>query len=107
MTSLNLLPVGQLDGGHVTYAIFGPRGQKWIGRLIYAGVVGLAIHAAVSEGWLGWVVYAVLLTLVLRVGHPPVVDEYDGLGLWRKVVAVIGLLVFLSCFMPVPITVVS
>lgn len=107
MTSLNLLPVGQLDGGHVTYAVFGHRLQKWIGRLIYLGVIGLAVHAVLRDGWLGWVIYAVLLTLVLRVGHPPLLNEGDDLGLWRKIIAIIGLLVFLSCFMPVPVTVVS
>ncbi len=107
MTSLNLLPVGQLDGGHVIYALFGRTGHRWIGRIIYAGVVGLAIHAVVSDGWLGWVVYAVLLTLILGVGHPSVSDEYESLGFWRKVVAIIGLIVFLVCFLPVPITVVS
>jgi membrane-associated protease RseP (regulator of RpoE activity) len=106
MTSLNLLPVGQLDGGHVAYSVFGPRIQTWIGRLIYLGVVALAVQAVLREGWLGWVVYAVLLTLVLRVGHPPVTDENLELGFWRKVIAIIGLLVFLSCFMPVPISVV-
>lgn len=107
MTSLNLLPVGQLDGGHVSYSVFGPRVQKWIGRVIYIGVLGLAVEAVVRDGWLGWVVYAVLLTLVMRAGHPPVMDERIELGFWRKVVALIGLLVFLLCFMPVPITVIS
>ncbi|MEP7273974.1 MAG: site-2 protease family protein [Acidobacteriota bacterium] len=107
MTSLNLLPVGQLDGGHVTYALFGHRAQKWIARAIYAAVVGLAVHAVLRQGWLGWVVYAVLLTLVLRVGHPPVLDENESLGIWRKVIAVIGLLVFVVCFLPMPITVVT
>lgn len=107
MTSLNLLPVGQLDGGHVAYSVLGPRVQKWVGRVIYIGVLGLAVQAVIRDGWLGWVVYAVLLTLVLRVGHPPVMDEGTDLGFWRRVVAIIGLLVFLSCFMPVPISVVS
>ena len=107
MTSLNLLPVGQLDGGHVAYSVFGTRVQKWIGRMIYIGVLGLAVQAVLRDGWLGWVVYAVLLTLILRVGHPPVMDESSELGIWRKIVAIVGLLVFLSSFMPVPITVVS
>lgn len=107
MTSLNMLPVGQLDGGHVIYAMFGRRGHRWIALVIYLGVVALAVHAWVSGGWLGWVVYAVLLTLILRIGHPSVLDEHEPLGFWRMGVAVVSLLVFLSCFMPVPITIVS
>jgi membrane-associated protease RseP (regulator of RpoE activity) len=107
MTSLNLLPVGQLDGGHVVYAVFGRRGHWLIARLIYIGVLGLALHAWLRGGWMGWIIYAVLLTLILRIGHPPVVDEHEKLGFWRLAVAVIGLLVFLLCFLPVPISVVS
>lgn len=107
MTSLNLLPVGQLDGGHVVYAVFGERAHTIVGRVIYAGVVALALHAVLREGWYGWVVYAVLLTLILRVGHPPLLDEEDPLGRSRRLVAVIGLIVFLLSFMPVPITIVS
>ena len=107
MTSLNLLPVGQLDGGHVAYSVFGPRVQKWIGRVIYLCVLLMAAQAVLRDGWMGWVVYAVLLTLVLRAGHPPLSDETIEIGFWRKVIAIIGLLVFLVSFMPVPITLVS
>jgi membrane-associated protease RseP (regulator of RpoE activity) len=104
VTSLNLLPVGQLDGGHVIYALFGWRGHRWIARVIYLSVVGLAVYSYFRGGWMGWIVYAVLLTLMLRVGHPPVMDEVEPLGLGRQLVAVIGLIVFLLCFMPFPIT---
>lgn len=104
MTSLNLLPVGQLDGGHVIYAVFGHRGHRVIARVIYLSVVGLAIYSYFRGGWMGWVIYAVLLTLMLRIGHPPVMDETEPLGLARKLVAVVGLIVFLLCFTPFPIT---
>lgn len=104
MTSLNLLPVGQLDGGHVAYAVFGWRGHRFIARAIYVTVLLLAVYSYWYEGWLGWAVYAVILTLMLRIGHPPVVDESEPLGAARKWVAVIGLIVFLLCFMPFPIT---
>jgi membrane-associated protease RseP (regulator of RpoE activity) len=104
VTSLNLLPVGQLDGGHVIYALFGWRGHRFIARAIYLSVVTLAVYSYLRGGWLGWIVYAVLLTLMLGIGHPPVVDEIEPLGRARLVVAVIGLLVFLLCFIPFPIT---
>jgi membrane-associated protease RseP (regulator of RpoE activity) len=107
MTSINLLPVGQLDGGHVVYAVCGARAQAILARVIYFGVLVLAGIAILREGWLGWVIYAVLLTFILRVGHPPVLDEEAPLGTARRFVAVIGLIVFILCFMPVPISIVS
>ncbi len=103
MTSLNLLPVGQLDGGHVTYAVFGQRGHRMIALASYISVIALAIYT-VRDGMWNWVVYAALLTLVMRIGHPPVANEYEPLGLARILVAIIGLLVFVLSFMPFPIT---
>jgi len=104
MTALNLLPIGQLDGGHVTYAVFGRRGHRLTAWASYGAVIALAVFSVKSGTW-NWVVFAVLLTLVIRVGHPPVVDEDEPLGLARILVAVIGLLVFALSFMPIPITI--
>ncbi len=104
MTSLNLLPVGQLDGGHVTYAVFGRRGHRLIAMACYLAVIGLAVYSVITSGVWNWVVYAGILTLMLRVGHPPVVDDTESLGAARMIVAVIGLLVFVLCFMPFPIS---
>lgn len=104
MTALNLLPVGQLDGGHVTYAVFGRRGHRIIAMASYISVIALAL-LSVRNGMWNWVVYAVLLTLVIRIGHPPVVDADEPLGLARVLVAIIGLLVFVLSFLPFPITI--
>ncbi len=103
MTALNLLPVGQLDGGHVTYALFGRRGHRLVAVFCYLSVIALALYSIRGGVW-NWVVYALILTLMLRVGHPPVMDEEESLGLPRKIVAVIGLIVFILCFMPFPIS---
>jgi membrane-associated protease RseP (regulator of RpoE activity) len=103
MTALNLFPVGQLDGGHVTYAVFGRRGHRLMAWASYAAVIALAVFSFKSGTW-NWVVTAALLTLLMRVGHPPVVDEDEPLGLARILVAIIGLLIFVLSFMPVPIT---
>jgi membrane-associated protease RseP (regulator of RpoE activity) len=102
MTSLNLVPVGQLDGGHVTFAVFGPRGHRRIALGCYLAVIGLAIYTMSNKLPLTWIVYGVILTLMLRIGHPQVVDQSEPLGFTRKLVAVIGLLVFILSFIPVP-----
>jgi membrane-associated protease RseP (regulator of RpoE activity) len=104
MTALNLLPIGQLDGGHVTYAVFGRRGHRLTAWASYGAVIALAVFSIKSGAW-NWVVFAALLTLVIRVGHPPVVDEDEPLGLARILVAIIGLLVFVLSFMTIPITI--
>jgi membrane-associated protease RseP (regulator of RpoE activity) len=101
---LNLLPVGQLDGGHVVYAAFGARWHWLIARVIYVGVIALTVASYFLGGWMGWALYVVILTFMLRVGHPPVMDEEEPLGLSRQIVTLISLLVFLLCFMPAPIT---
>ena len=104
MTAMNLLPIGQLDGGHVTYAVFGRRGHRVTAWASYGVVIALAVFSIKSGAW-NWVVFAVLLTLLIRVGHPPVVDEGEPLGLARILVAIIGLLIFVLSFIPVPITI--
>lgn len=104
VTSLNLLPVGQLDGGHVVYALLGGRWHWLIARVIYVGVIALAVTSYFWGGWTGWILYVVILTVLLRVGHPRLVDEEEPLGFGRRVVAGLALVVFLLCFMPAPVT---
>jgi membrane-associated protease RseP (regulator of RpoE activity) len=103
MTSLNLLPVGQLDGGHVAYAVFGRRGHRAISLTAYLCVIGLAVFSIYSRTW-NYVAYAALLTFVMRFGHPPVVDEEEPIGLARILVALIGVLIFVLSFVPIPIS---
>ncbi len=99
VTFLNLLPVGQLDGGHVVYALFGRR-HRWVARAGLAAVIVLAFL-----GWGGWVIWAVLLT-ILGLDHPPTIDETP-LDPVRRVAAWLTIALFVATFMPVPIEVVS
>ena len=80
VTFLNLLPVGQLDGGHVSYALFG-RWHRWISRL-FLGVIAVLGF----QGWQGWFVWVVLL-LVIGVDHPPTLDRSTPLDRRRRVAA--------------------
>ncbi len=95
VTSLNLLPVGQLDGGHVAYSVFGAR-QNVIAKVI---MVVLLVLGLVS--WKGWLVWFILL-LFLGFRHPPVVYDWMPLDRKRKIVGWITLIVFVITFMPAP-----
>jgi membrane-associated protease RseP (regulator of RpoE activity) len=103
VTSLNLMPVGQLDGGHATYSLFGKRLHSWLGRISFVVMATLAI--------LGWewysspsgFLYAVLLAVILRVRHPQVINESEGLDRPRIFIAILTLLVFVLSFLPFPI----
>ena len=107
VTSLNLMPVGQLDGGHATYALFGTRAHKLIGTCAFIIVSTLAV--------LGWMwhkspsgfLYAVLLGIMLRMRHPQAGNELEPLGRARTFVALFTLLVFILSFWPFPITLIE
>ena len=95
VTSLNLIPMGQLDGGHVVYALFGER-QRFISIamipiLMFLGYVG----------WSGWFVWA-FLPLIFGLRHPPVMDLDAPLGRGRIIVGWLGLIMFVITFIPVP-----
>lgn len=97
VTSLNLLPVGQLDGGHVLYAVF--RGRlRIVSVLLIAFLVWLGFER--SESWLVW---AAILTSMLILGHPPTLDDERPLGTARTLGAVASLLLFVVTFVPEPI----
>jgi membrane-associated protease RseP (regulator of RpoE activity) len=104
VTSLNLMPVGQLDGGHGTFAIFGQRAHKAIGRVAFAVLAVLAVLGFVWYGSPSGFLYTVLLAIMLRVGHPQP-EETEPLGGFRTGIAVITLIVFALSFWPFPITI--
>ena len=104
VTSLNLMPVGQLDGGHGTFAVFGARVHRVVGRLAFVSVSVLAVLGFWWHGSPSGFLYAVLLGIMMKAPHPaPGVME--PLGLKRVVIAIVTLIVFVLCFCPFPITI--
>jgi membrane-associated protease RseP (regulator of RpoE activity) len=104
VTSLNLMPVGQLDGGHGTFALFGLRAHHWIGRLAFVAMGSLAILGWFWHGSPSGFLYTVLLAVMLWVRHPqPQVME--PLGAKRIWIAILTLVVFALSFWPFPITI--
>lgn len=93
-TSLNLLPIGQLDGGHMLYALSRPL-HRAVSRI---GVWVLCLGGALVGGW-HLVTFGILFA-ILGPRHPPLLEERTGLGRGRMVVAVVALIIFLLTFIP-------
>ena len=95
VTSLNLLPAGQLDGGHLIYSLFGER-LKWIRPVI------LIILIILGFMWSGWWLWAFLILFLGGIRAAPL-DEITELNPGRRTFARIGLVIFFLVFMPVPL----
>jgi membrane-associated protease RseP (regulator of RpoE activity) len=94
-TALNLLPAGQLDGGHVVYALFG-RAQKWVTNVFLVALLPM------GSLWSGWWFWAILIFFFAR-KHPPLYDSSD-IGFSRIKLGVVALCVFILCFSLAPIS---
>jgi len=104
VTSLNLMPVSQLDGGHGTFALFGPRAHETIGRIAFVMMAVISLLGWLWHGSPSGFLYTLLLGVMLRVRHPQP-QLMEPLGPARLGVAVITLVVFILSFWPFPITI--
>lgn len=98
VTMINLVPIGQLDGGHLAFALFG-RHARTVGKVMAWVLLGLTVFASVA--WLVWLVVAAKL---IGFNHPKVEDETPPLGAGRKWICALSLLVLVVCVMPVPMS---
>jgi membrane-associated protease RseP (regulator of RpoE activity) len=101
VTSFNLLPAGQLDGGHVVYAALG-RHQPLLSGAVAGALVWLGIQT-----WSGWFFWAAIVALMTRLGHPPTLDDARPVGAARLVGAASSLVMFVITFVPEPIRILS
>ncbi len=95
VTALNLLPIGQLDGGHILYALLGDRGQK-----IYP--VNMAAFALLCIVQYNRWILLVMMLLWFGYRHPPTQDDLEPLDLKRQVIAYLTFLIFVLSFTPAP-----
>jgi membrane-associated protease RseP (regulator of RpoE activity) len=93
-TALNLLPMGQLDGGHVVYSLFNSK-HGYIARISFLILLPLGFH------WAGWWVWAVLV-FILGLRHPPILDESIPLQPKHRIIGYASILIFIVTFVPVP-----
>jgi membrane-associated protease RseP (regulator of RpoE activity) len=103
ITALNLLPVGQLDGGHIAYALFG-RHFRHLARVTFVSLLAMSSYNILRWGWAQSPVWLVLAFILVMLGtdHPPPRDPVPTLGPGRKFVGILCLLTFVACFTPVP-----
>ncbi len=97
VTSINLIPVGQMDGGHIAYALLGER-HTAISKVL------ILVMMLLGFVWQGWAVWAVLLIL-LGFRHPPIIYSAIPLDPKRKIIGWIALIIFIVTFIPVPIVI--
>ncbi|MBI9070101.1 MAG: site-2 protease family protein [Melioribacteraceae bacterium] len=109
VTAMNMVPVGQLDGGHVIYAMFGLKKHEHIAGfsmliLLLLGFMGLfdtLLELQLNVGWSGWLFWAGILYFIIKIKHPPVY-HFEKLNLGRQIVGYISLLILILSFMPSP-----
>lgn len=102
VTAINLIPFGQLDGGHVAYALLGRR-ARLLSRVMlgFLAVMGVFFH-------LSWLILAAIILFFefkskMRLRHPSVIDEDAPLGLKRTILSVVIALIFILSFIPDPV----
>jgi len=98
-TSLNLFPVGQLDGGHISYAVLGRRSTY-----VTLAMIGVAIVLSYrSASWIVWTIMITGMLFAFGLRHPRVLDEDVPLDPARKALAIVAVIIFALCFTPAPI----
>ena len=99
VTGLNMLPVSQLDGGHITYALLG-RGAHWLARVFMLVVfIYMSVVAVVYRSFPPWVLMA-MLVMMMGTDHPPTRDDAVPLGWFRATLGYMSLLIPVFCFAP-------
>lgn len=97
ITMLNLMPAGQLDGGHLVHAWFGPKSVQ-IGHTVASALLVLALFFSYS-----WLIWFFLITRVFGFEHPPTTDEVQPLSVGRKITCITCWVLTVLVFMPVPL----
>ncbi|MCS7053873.1 MAG: site-2 protease family protein [Ignavibacterium sp.] len=110
ITSMNMIPVGQLDGGHISYSMFGEKKHYAISSISFiflfaVGIVGIldsTFGFNLGIGWSGWFFWAMILYFIVRLKHPPIPYHYE-LNAFRKFLGWLSFLIFILSFSPEPI----
>ena len=109
ITAMNMIPIGQLDGGHIGYTIFGKETHFKIAVVSFSilfvlGVLGIiesTLDFHIGFGWSGWLFWAVILYFIIKIEHPPIHDDTE-LDFKRKIIGYFSFFVLIISFSPTP-----
>jgi len=103
VTAMNLIPVGQLDGGHIIFAMFGDK-HKFIARGFFFSLIFLGVFGIFEQnlGWPGWLVWAFVLYFIVKIEHPPI-GTFGLLDKKRMVIGWLAIAIFILSISPSPI----
>ncbi len=112
VTAMNMIPVGQLDGGHIIYSMFGDKKHQMIANISLAvlGVLGIAgimnnfFGFKIPFGWTGWIFWGLILFFIIKVKHPPVYN-FEKLDPFRMFLGYFSIFILIVTFSPNPISV--
>ena len=102
VTALNLIPSGQLDGGHAIFAALGETVHRWTGRIAFVSMASFSVLGLYFYGSPSGFLITIILGIMMRIRHPMPYDQTP-LDAKRKVIAVLTLVIFVLCFVPFPI----
>lgn len=113
VTAMNLIPVGQLDGGHIIFSMFGKKIHETVASIAMillmvlgvGGVMDSFLELNVGFGWSGWIFWAMMLYFFIKVKHPPVPD-YVEIGSTRRILGWVSIVILLVSFSPSPFIVI-
>jgi membrane-associated protease RseP (regulator of RpoE activity) len=109
VTAMNLIPVGQLDGGHISYSLFSTSTHRRIADLSFVALIIFGMLGFLSEylnwnlplGWTGWLFWALILKFFVKLYHPEVPFQNE-LDPRRKLIGYFAIFIFIVSFIPAP-----
>lgn len=98
VTAINLMPIGQLDGGHVSYALFGKK-AKYISFITFGLLIILNFFS------LNYLVWTLLIFFIVKFKHPPTLNDFMPLSRTEKILGYLGYIIFILAFIPMPLNI--
>lgn len=102
VTAINLMPIGQLDGGHILYALVG-RYARWVGIAAFSLLLILNVILILRYFSFVWVAWVILVFIIIGFRHPPTLNDNVEIGIGRTLVGWFCLFLFILCFPPLPL----